>query len=183
MKIGLRTERTILRQWQPQDLPVFADLNADLEVMKYFPKSLRREESDALAMRCKELIAKQGWGFWALELISTGEFIGFLGLHKPDDLPFSPCVEIGWRLHRHYWGNGYATEASQEVLRFAFEDLNLDQVVSFTAVTNKRSRAVMERLGFTNAEQNFAHPQLPIDHELVEHVLYTLSHRQWSGCA
>jgi len=179
MPVTLKTQRTILRQWQPQDFQYFADLNADKEVMRYFPKCLDRSESDALAERCHTLIEQQGWGFWALELAQTSQLMGFLGLHKPDNMPFSPCVEIGWRLGKAFWGNGYATEASHEVLKFAFQSLNLKEVVSFTTLENNRSRAVMERLGFTNTHRNFKHPALPSDHKLSEHVLYKLSHHQW----
>jgi len=172
----LETKRIKLRQWQERDFPVFARLNADSHVMEYFPEPLSQEQSDKLARRCESLIRKRGWGFWALELKSTQEFIGFLGLHKPQaNLPFSPCVEIGWRLLKDHWGNGYATEASQEALRFAFDELGLDEVVSYTTVANTRSRAVMERLGFHDAEQNFEHPDLPKGHSLSEHVLYKMS--------
>ena len=94
-------------------------------------------------------------------------------------MPFSPCVEIGWRLGKAFWGNGYATEASHEVLKFAFQSLNLKEVVSFTTLENNRSRAVMDRLGFRNTHRNFKHPALPSDHKLSEHVLYILSHHQW----
>jgi ribosomal-protein-alanine N-acetyltransferase len=105
----------------------------------------------------------------------TGLFVGALGLHEPtDQLPFLPCVEIGWRLSHEHWGKGYATEAGKEVLRFAFEVLKLEEVVSFTALINKRSRSVMERLGMKNSYKNFEHTALPVGHKLREHVLYTI---------
>ena len=175
----LETKRIKLRQWQEQDLPVFATLNADPQVMEYFPEPLSQEQSNKLARRCESLITQNGWGFWAVELKQSKEFIGFLGLHKPQsNLPFSPCVEIGWRLLKDHWGNGYATEASGVALRFAFNELALDEVVSYTTVSNTRSRAVMERLGFYDTKQNFAHPDLPKEHHLAEHVLYKINHFQ-----
>src|SRR5690606_10237015 len=117
----LETDRLILRQWKAEDLPVFAELNADAIVMEHFPRALDAEGSDALAEGCRLLIAERGWGFWAVSLKDGGGFIGFVGLNQPKaSLPFSPCVEIGWRLHRHYWGKGYATEAGRAGLDFAF---------------------------------------------------------------
>ena len=181
MKINeLVTARIRLRQWQEQDFPLFTALNADPQVMEYFPDPLTEEQSNQLARRCESLIAEQGWGFWAVELKSSQQFMGFLGLHKPQaNLPFSPCVEIGWRLLKDYWGNGYATEAGNAALRFAFNRLNLKEVVSFTAVSNMRSRAVMERLGFYDTKENFEHPGLPKGHALSEHVLYKIAKSQW----
>lgn len=135
----LETERLILRQWKDDDYSKFAALNADVSVMEFFPKPLARQESDHMADKIRSLIHQRGWGFWALELKEIGEFIGFTGLHIPEaDLPFSPCVEVGWRLMKRYWGSGYAPEAAGEVLRFAFEHLELDEVVSFTTLHNSR---------------------------------------------
>lgn len=176
----LETDRIILRQWQEQDLPLFAALNADPEVMEFFPKQLNRQESEELARRCQSQIDEKGWSFWAAELKETQEFIGFLGLHNPKaSLPISPCIEIGWRLAKQYWGYGYATEAAQRALKFAFETLNETEVTSYTAASNIRSRAVMERLGFSNTEQNFMHPDIPLDHPLCGHVVYKISQCDW----
>jgi len=176
----LETSRLYLRQWREVDLPVFAELNSDPIVMEYFPTLLQREESDAMAEKCRQLIAERGWGFWATCLKHTENFIGFVGLHRPKpNLPFSPCVEIGWRLHKQFWGKGYATEAATQALSFAFEVLSLDDVVSFTAVPNHRSRSVMERLGMTDTHNNFAHPDIAANHPLSEHVLYKITRLEW----
>ena len=176
----MNTSRLRLRQWRDDDLPAFAALNADPEVMRYFPAPLSEEASDHMARHCRDLITSRGWGLWAVEVRETKTFIGFVGLHEPGhDLPFSPCVEIGWRLARPHWGKGYATEAAQRALRYAFERLALDEVVSFTSVGNLPSRAVMERLGFQNSHANFAHPALALDDPLSEHVLYKLSESRW----
>ena len=176
----MKTKRLKLRQWRDDDLPAFARLNADPEVMRYFPAPLGEDASNHMARRCRDLIAKRGWGLWAVELKESKQFVGFVGLHEPGhDLPFSPCVEIGWRLARDFWGKGYATEAARRALRYAFERLALDEVVSFTAVGNLPSRAVMERLGFENTHHNFAHPAIALDDPLSEHVLYRLSERRW----
>lgn len=172
----LETERLTLRQWQKGDLSPFAQLNADVEVMKHFPKTLSISESDALANKCKDLIAKNGWGFWAIELKDTQEFIGMLGLNKvKPNLPFYPCVEIGWRLHKPFWKNGYATEGATRCLKFAFDTLQLEHVIAFTSKTNQPSQRVMQRLGMKNTQQNFNHPDIPAQSPLAEHVLYQVN--------
>jgi RimJ/RimL family protein N-acetyltransferase len=146
--IEFKTERLYLRPWRPEDWAPFAALNADPRVMQFYPRPLTREESDAMANRIHTLIQQRGWGFWAVEVLGKAPFIGFVGLHIPAaDLPFSPCVEIGWRLAADHWGKGYATEAAKEALRVGFERLKLQEIVSFTSTVNRRSIAVMERLG------------------------------------
>lgn len=177
--IQLETSRLRLRPWRDEDFAPFAALNADPQVMAHFPATLDRAESDVLAARCQSLIEAQGWGFWATEIKASGDFIGFVGLHRPiAELPFSPCVEIGWRLARPFWGQGYASEAARAALSFAFNDLALAEVVAFTSLENRRSQAVMERLGMCRAE-NFEHPALPPGHPLREHCLYRLAVSAW----
>lgn len=173
--IELETDRLCLRQWRQTDLDPFAALNADVEVMEFFPDLLSRAESDAMARRCQTLVAERGWGLWATELKATGEFVGFVGLHVPSaELPFSPCVEVGWRLARRFWGRGYATEGGRAALHVAFRCLGEKEVVSFTSVGNSRSRRVMERLGLRAADM-FDHPGIPEGHPLRKHCLYRLS--------
>ena len=170
----LRTARLVLRQWTAQDRAPFAALNADLEVMRWFPAPLSRRESDALADRIEADLERDGWGLWALEQRSTGRFIGFTGLARPSfEAHFTPTVEIGWRLARSAWGSGFATEAARAVTAFAFDDLQLDGLVAFTAEGNAPSRAVMHRLGMSHdPAEDFDHPALPPPHPLRRHVLY-----------
>lgn len=176
----LETARLKLRQWQNSDLEPFAEMNADPRVMKFFPALLNRTESDAMAERIRSLIAQRGYGFWAVELKESQAFIGFVGLHIPAaELPFSPCVEIGWRLGFPYWGQGYATEAAREALRFAFTELNLPEIVSFTAIGNLRSQSVMRRLDMQPQPETFQHPDIPPGHPLREHCWYRLSLEAW----
>lgn len=172
--IESETPRLRLRQWRPADRTPFAALNADPQVMACFPAPLSRGESDALAERCEALIAARGWGFWAVESKATEAFIGFVGLHAPAaDLPFAPCIEIGWRLEAAHWGQGLASEAAREALRIGFDELGFPEIVSFTALRNHRSRALMERLGMHPAGQ-FEHPQVAPETGLRTHVLYRL---------
>ena len=172
--IELETERLKLRAWQESDLQPFAELNADKDVMLYFPSVLTREQSDNLADKFQHLILDHGWGFWAVELKATGQFIGFTGLNtQPEQFIFSPCVEIGWRFAKQYWHQGYATEAAQACLKFAFETLQLKEVVSFTAVHNTASEHVMQRLGM-QAMFEFNHPALTQESPLSRHILYKI---------
>ena len=178
--IEFDTARLRLRQWRASDRAPFAALNADARVMEYLPNRLDRAASDAMADRCQALIAERGWGLWAAEFKDTREFIGFVGLHIPvAALPFSPCVEIGWRLACANWGQGLATEAARGALGIAFVRLDLSQVVAFTAPGNFRSRAVMQRLGMVDALAAFNHPSVPAGHPLRAHCLYRLSRSQW----
>ncbi|MGA7127437.1 MAG: GNAT family N-acetyltransferase [Chthoniobacterales bacterium] len=177
----LNSARLRLRPWREEDFPAFAALNANPEVMEFFPKCLSREESDASAGRIREGIERRGFGFWAVEVLGVADFIGFTGLSVPSyETHFTPCVEIAWRLARKFWGFGYATEAARLALDYGFHELKLDQIVSFTFVGNLRSRRVMERLGMTHTPQDdFDHPSLPEGHRLRPHVLYRMNQTAW----
>lgn len=178
--VELITPRLRLRQWREADKPEFALLNADPEVMRFFPSTQTREQSDRSIAVWEAELDERGWGNWAVEQVSDGAFIGFVGLSVPRRaLPFMPCVEIGYRLSRQHWGKGFATEAGREALRFGFEELKLPEVVSFTAKLNVLSQAVMQRLGMLNANEDFDHPALPEDSPLRPHCLYRLSRERW----
>lgn len=178
--IEFDTTRLRLRQWCAADREPFAAMNADPKVMEFFPSLLTRPESDALADRCQALITERGWGFWAVETRMTHEFIGYVGLHIPvASLPCSPCVEIGWRLATKHWGKGFATEAARASLHVGFEQLGLQEIVSFAAINNTRSRAVMERLGMEATNETFDHPEIPIGNVHRTLCLYRLSRQQW----
>jgi RimJ/RimL family protein N-acetyltransferase len=121
----------------------------------------------------------KGFGLYAAELRNDARFIGYVGLHTPTfEAHFTPCVEIGWRLASDVWGKGLATEGALAVVQHAFENLGLDQVVSFTVSANRRSIRVMEKIGMTRAAaDDFEHPSLPACHPLRHHVLYRLRNR------
>lgn len=172
--IPLLTERLILRAWRPEDKPPFAALNGDPEVMRYFPATLGREQSDALAEQFAAELARDGMTFFAVEEQAMGRFIGVIGLRRlPGRLPIAPGVEIGWRLAAEAWGRGYATEGARAALRWAFETLTLPEVLAYTAAGNAASRRVMEKIGMVRwTEADFAHPELPARHRLSRHVVY-----------
>ena len=171
--------RLSLRRWCEADRAPFRTLNADPRVMEFFPSLLTPEESDAAITRVERHFDRHGFGFYAAELIETQTFIGFIGLNVPAfEAPFMPTVEIGWRLAYDYWGRGLATEGARAVVRYAFETLKLDSLVSFTATANLRSRRVMENIGMArDAAEDFDHPSLPEGHPLRRHVLYRLVSR------
>jgi ribosomal-protein-alanine N-acetyltransferase len=173
----LRTDRLVLRRWRDGDRAPFAAMNADPEVMEHFPAALTPDESDRFIDRIEAGFERHGFGHWALEIAETGRFIGFTGLSVPRfQMHFTPAVEIGWRLTRSGWGHGYATEAARRVLGFAFDDLGLDEVVSFTSRTNLRSQAVMERIGMTyDPADDFDHPLVEEGHPLRRHVLWRMT--------
>jgi RimJ/RimL family protein N-acetyltransferase len=171
----LTTPRLRLRLWHPEDREPFAVLNADPTVMEHFPSVLSREESDALADRAEAHFERHGFGPWAAE--HAGQFIGFIGLSIPRfEASFTPCVEVGWRLARPWWGQGLATEGAQAAVDFGFDTLGLDEIVSFTVPGNVRSLRVMEKLGMRFSEY-FEHPSIPERHPLRRHVLYRLGHQ------
>lgn len=172
MSASIRTDRLVLREWREADRDPWAALNADPEVMRYFPSTYDRERSNTTFAAISAQLADRGWGLWALD--HEGEFIGFTGLAVPRfTAPFTPAVEVGWRLAREAWGHGFATEAAQSVLAYAFEELELDEVVSFTSAVNDRSRRVMERIGMTHdLRDDFEHPDIEAGNPLRQHVLY-----------
>jgi predicted N-acetyltransferase YhbS/RimJ/RimL family protein N-acetyltransferase len=177
-----RTSRLVLRRWKDTDLEAFAQLNADPEVMEHFPGVMDRAASDALVERFEAHFAEHGFGPWAIEVHGGESFIGCVGLvHVGFAASFTPAVELTWRLARRSWGHGYASEAARAVCRFAFAELRLPALVSFTVPANQRSRAVMARLGMTHdPRDDFAHPRFAEGHPLRRHVLYRLSATSWA---
>jgi ribosomal-protein-alanine N-acetyltransferase len=169
------TERLILRPWKQSDREPFAAMNADPDVMRYFPSTRTREESDNMVNAVEQILADKGWGLWAVEEKSSGAFIGFVGLNIPGyELPFSPVIEIGWRLDKAFWGKGYAPEAARKALEIGFQQFAMEEIVAFTALTNLPSQRVMEKIGMTRCEE-FDHPMLAENHPLRRHILYRIS--------
>jgi RimJ/RimL family protein N-acetyltransferase len=177
----LESARLHLRPWRDTDLPEFAAMCADPQVMRHFPALLSRLESAALIGRIRGHFAEYGYGLWALERKDTGAFIGFTGLMNVTlEVPFAPAVEIGWRLAPEHWGLGYASEAAWAALRCAFDRLALDQVMSFTSQLNLPSQKVMQAIGMQrDLDGDFEHPRLPQGHPLRPHVLYRITRAQW----
>ncbi len=173
----IETERLILRAWKDEDLLPFARLNADPLVMEHFPNTLTLEQTKTMIETLKKRFETDGFSFFAVELKSSGEFIGMTGLNKPAyQTPFTPCVEVGWRIAKEFWNKGYATEAAKASLDYGFNVLGLDRIASFTAVENIKSQRIMEKIGMTrDLNGDFDHPNVPQGHRLTRHVLYWIS--------
>ena len=179
--LELESARLRLRQWQDDDLAEFAALCADPLVMQYFPAPLSRVESAALIGRIRGHFAEYGFGLWALERQDSGAFIGMTGLLNVSfDAPFTPAVEIGWRLARRHWGQGFASEAAWTALRCGFDRLQLDEIVAFTTEANLPSQKVMQAIGMHyDPQADFEHPKVAADDPLRHHVLYRITRAQW----
>jgi RimJ/RimL family protein N-acetyltransferase len=170
----LTTDRLLLRQWRDEDLDAWAAMNADPEVREFFGELLTRDQAAASLGWFRTDLAERGWGWWAVEVAKTGEFIGMAGIDPVDEgVPFHG-VEVGWRLARGAWGFGYATEAAQAVIRYGFETLGLSEILAIAAVGNVRSHAVMSRIGMTHdPADDFADPTMPAG-PLRPSVLYRI---------
>lgn len=178
----LATERLVLRGWRDDDKAPYAELNADPVVMEHFPSTLTPDQSAEMVDRMAAAWADRGHGLWAVEVASTQQFIGFVGLSSPGwHAACTPCIEVGWRLTRHAWGHGYAPEAARAALGWGFEQLEPpgDEFVSFTTVANHKSRRVMEKLGLTHdPADDFDHPLLA-DWAGCRHVLYRIGRQRF----
>lgn len=179
--LSLETARLRLRRWRESDAEPFAALNGDPRVMEHFPALLSAAECAFVLEQIEAGFEANGFGIWALEELDGGRFVGLTGLSVPPfAAPFTPAVEVGWRLVAEAWGHGYATEAANAALAFGFEQVGLAQIVSFTSATNLRSIAVMERLGMhRDPDEDFEHPQIESGHRLARHVLYRLDGDEW----
>ena len=164
----------MLRQWRDDDVPHWVAMSADPRVMRFFPSTYAADYSEQMAIRMRDRLERDGYGWWVIEIKGITPFAGAIILQDvPFEAPFTPAIEIGWRLAYQYWGHGYATEGATRVMHFAFEVLRFNEVVAMTAITNVRSQRVMERLRMThNAQDDFLHPRLPEEHALRPHVLY-----------
>jgi RimJ/RimL family protein N-acetyltransferase len=179
----LTTERLLMRGWLDTDRAPYAVLNGDPDVMQHFPSRLTPEQSDEMVDRMMAAWADRGFGLWAVERLDTSEFIGFVGLSVPMwQAAFTPCVEVGWRLGKQHWGNGFAPEAATAALGWGFENIEPpdDEIVSFATEANLKSQRVMEKIGMHRAVGGeFDHPLLPnwVDRR---HVLYRINREQYA---
>ena len=177
----LLTRRLRLSDFSASHLPDLTRMNADPEVMRYFPATLNPEESVALLQRITEHQRINGYSLFALHLKESDAFVGWCGLMKvPFFAHFTPAVEIGWRLNKIFWGKGLAPEAAKSVLRIGFLELGLSEIVSFTAELNQPSIRVMQKIGMQSEPKDaFDHPKLPTNHPLQRHILYRLTKSLW----
>lgn len=172
----IETPRLYLRQWQRSDREDFIALNQNDRVMEFFPDTWPKERSIQFIETSQKMISDKNYGFWAVEERSTSRFIGFVGINDvPMEVPITQRHEIGWRLLPEFWRQGYATEAAQASVKYAFNTLQFAELVAFTAVQNRASRRVMEKLNMAVCSETFLHPKVSADSGLQEHVLYSLT--------
>jgi len=181
----IRTQRLIVRNWEERDRELFHRINSDEAVMEFFPFRRDRAQADAKMNEMRADIARQGYGWTAVEIAATGQCIGFVGLHDVEIEPILPAgsIEIGWRLAPEFWGHGYVTEAAAALFDYGFETLGLAEITSFAVANNKRSTAVMERLGMRrDPSSDFDHPSVPDTHPLLKfHVFYRVTREDWQA--
>lgn len=165
------SERLGFRNWTKEDLDHLAEMNADTEVMQYFPHTLSREESKNLLGRLQDQFTQNGYTYFAVEVLLTGEWIGFIGLaYQSYVSDFTPAIDIGWRLKKSSWGNGYATEGAQRCLAFASKNIKLEKVVATCTANNTPSENVMKKIGMSK-KGDFIHPELK-DHPALEKCIW-----------
>jgi RimJ/RimL family protein N-acetyltransferase len=175
----IETARLILRPWRDSDLPLFAEQNADPVVMRYLVGPLTRQQSDDYVAQAVRHLAETGYCKWAVEAPGVAPFIGAVGLSRVKfDASFTPAVEVAWRLHRNYWGRGYATEAARAAIADGFTRIGLNEIVALTTLGNTASQRVMERLGMTRTIE-FDHPAVAEGSPLRRHILYWLARAQF----
>ncbi|MBX9701509.1 MAG: GNAT family N-acetyltransferase [Acetobacteraceae bacterium] len=171
--------RLRLRPWHDADAPTFATMNADPGVMRHFAAPLTREESDRFLAALMAHEAEHGFCFWAMERHAEPGAIGLCGLMRvPWGARFTPAVEIGWRVARAHWRQGFAEEAARLALAAGFGPLRLEEIVSFTVPANEPSWRLMAKLGMA-PDGDFGHPRLAPEHPLHRHLLYRLGRAEW----
>lgn len=178
--VYLETSRLRLRDWKETDLVPFGRLNADEQVMRYFPKTLSTEETHRFYQSIIAELKECGFGLYAVEAKENKEFIGFIGFHRATfKSDFTPCMEIGWRLKKEAWGKGYATEGAAACLQYGFNHLGFDDIYSFTADVNTPSKNVMIKIGMSFVKM-FHHPNVDKDSPLNKHILFQITQKQFN---
>jgi RimJ/RimL family protein N-acetyltransferase len=177
----LETERLILRRWKESDIDPSAAINADPKVMEFLGPLRTREQTAQGIAKTEQYIEDHGYGLYATELKETGELLGYVGcVELSFEAPFTPTIEIGWRIGSQYWGRGFAPEGARAVVRDMFTRVGLDEIISITAVINTNSMRVMQKIGMhTDPSENFDHPKVAVDNPLRPHVLYRLKKHEF----
>ena len=174
-KYIFKSERLCFRNWRDEDLEEFAKLNSDEEVMEHFPKTLSKKEVEKFIYRLKKHYVEKGFTYYATEILETKEFVGMIGLAFQEyKTNFTPAIDIGWRLKRSAWGKGYATEGAQRCLEYAFNELEINKIISVCTINNKNSENVMKKIGMTKKGE-FNHPEMINHPEYEKHFCYGIT--------
>lgn len=168
------SERLGFRNWLDTDLEKMAAINADSRVMEFFPSLVDREGTVSFIDRMKLQLAQKGYCYYAVDDLADQDFIGFIGLSTQTyEAPFTPCVDIGWRLKTDTWNKGLATEGAKRCLLYAFKNLGLKEVFAIAPVLNLRSERIMQKIGMQKLYE-FVHPLLHNDDRLKNCNVYSL---------
>lgn len=174
-KYIFKSQRLGFRNWKYSDTDKLFALNSDKEVMEFFPYLPSLEQTKTLIERMQNQFEKNGFCYFAVDILETDEFIGFIGIiEQTYEADFTPCVDIGWRLDKKYWNKGYASEGAKRCLEFAFEDKKLKSIKAIAPKINLKSRKVMEKIGMKYVK-DFKHPALINDKQLETCVLYEIN--------
>lgn len=181
MNAIIETERLLLRTWLPKDIEPYYLINQDPKVIEYLLGPLSQEKVETFITRANTQQKERGFTLWAVELKESQHLIGFIGLNYTDwESKFTPAVEIGWRLGSQYWNKGYATEGAKAALKYGFEKMGLNEIISFTVPENVRSIQIMKKIGLKrDVHSDFSHPKLSLDHKLSKHILYRITKEEY----
>jgi len=146
---AIETSRLLLRPWQPDDLAQLTRLLGDPEVTRYIllGEPFTPQDVAQVSARTLEQWDHNGFGPWVAIEKATGRWVGRIGLNEILDWPGPDEFEVGWELHREFWGRGLATEGGRASMRYGFEVVGLARIMSATMATNAASRRVMDKCG------------------------------------
>lgn len=168
------SKRLGFRKWNTSDIKTMHEISSDQEVMQYFPATQTKAQTTQFIQRMQQQFDENGYCYFAVEIIKTKEFIGFIGICKQTyEADFNPATDIGWRLHKRYWSKGYATEGARACLHFAFTVIGLKEIVAVAPKYNVPSISVMKKIGMTKVKE-FEHPLLKEYPDLKDCVLYAI---------
>ncbi len=174
MNYLFKSERLGFRNWTTIDIPLMAEINADKEVMKHFPKTATHTETKEFIEKMQTMFTEKGFCYFAVDLLEDSSFIGFIGLSVQHfEAEFTPCIDIGWRLSKSYWKKGYATEGAKKCLEYAFKELNLSGIKAIAPLINLSSINIMEKIGMEK-QLEFKHPKLLNNKRLVNCACYEI---------
>lgn len=161
------------RTWKESDIQTLFDMCQDERVMEFFPIKPDINRVKKAVEGFNNSYNEDGYTYWAVDILSTGEFIGFIGLGHTNEVPDYSAVNIGWRLAHRYWGNGYATEGAKAVIDNGFTTHQLPEIMAFAVKSNYRSEAIMQKIGMSKIKE-FNHPEMDSNHKFSKHILYSI---------
>ena len=180
MSYIFKSERLGFRNWIDSNIPKMAKINSDSDVMEFFPAIQDSIQTKEFILRMQKQYLRKGFCYFAVEELKSNLFIGFIGFSEQNfEAPFTPMIDIGWRLSKQHWEKGYATEGAKSCLEYAFNNLKLTTISATCPIVNKNSEHVMHKIGMVK-KQNFNHPALENHKHLQKCVLYTIENSKFN---